>query len=202
MALQLVNASKSVMVLYPGLPICQLVLIALPEEPERSYGEPSLESKYIDDDGGPSFWWRDRLVKRILEQLHEKDYSLAAQDQLIRLVGGVEIEVIDRLEKFVSRRRSIEVDSIDSMVDEFAKAENRSRILALLAIRSPVGGFIVLLGASISVVFVRPFTIGHWILWVVTLLFAVGATWAMTRGERAWLTTSRLEQLRSRMSKN
>lgn len=200
MALQLFNVSKSALLLYPGMPVCQLVLVALQGEPERSYGMPALQSKYIDDDGGPSYWWRDRLVKKLLAQLQEKDYSLAAQDQLVKLVGGVEVEVIDRLERFVSRRRSVEVDNIDSVVDEFARSEDRHRIRSLLLTRSPIGGFVVLLGASISVLYVRPFGGGHWVLWVLTALCATGAAWAMTRRETSWLTTSRLLQLRSKSS--
>lgn len=202
MALQLFNASKTTLRLYPGMPVSQLILVNLQEEPERSYGVPSLQSKYLDDDGGPSYWWRDRLVRRLLEQLQEKDYSLSAQDEIVKLIGGVEVEVIDRFEKFVENRKSIEVDNVETVIHEFAKSENGARIRHLLLTRSALGGLVVLLGASISVLFVQPFTAAHWVVWALTVVLAIAAAWALSLQESQWLTTSRLAQLKSRLQES
>lgn len=199
MALQLTNFSKTTMRLYPGMPICQLALIELKEVPERSYGAPDLQSKYSNDDGGPSYWWRDRLVRRLLDKLRESDYSLAVQSELIKILGGVELEVIDRLEVFVAHRRSIALDNVDSLLDEFARAEDRARLVHTVQTRGAIGAFLVLLAAAISVFFVFPYSVGHWLLWGVTALAAVGAIWAISRKEASWLTTTRLELLRGRM---
>ncbi len=70
MPLQLYNAGEYPIVITPYLPLCQLMLIPLSGLPERSYGEPELESKYINDDGGPSLWWRDRLVPCPIVRVH------------------------------------------------------------------------------------------------------------------------------------
>lgn len=197
MALQLINFSKAILRLYPGMPICQLALVGLGEIPERKYGVSGLQSKYINDDGGPSYWWRDRIVRRLLDQLREKDYALAVQMQMLELVGGVDVEVIDRLEEYVRKRRSIEVDSADSVLDGFARVEDKARIRDLFVRRVPVGGLVVLLGVSLSIVFVMPFDIGHWIVWSLTTLTAAGAAWSISRHEPSWFTTEKLAELRS-----
>lgn len=198
MALQLMNNSRSVLRLYPAMPICQLVLVGLHGVPERRYGEPGLQSKYVNDDGGPSYWWRDRLITRLLDQLKERDYSLAVQMQLLRLVGSAEVDVLDRLDKYVEARKSIEVDSADSILDGFAAAENRARTRDSLSRRIPIGGFAVLLSVALSIFFVRPYTISHIVIWALTVVAGAGAAWAMSRHEPSWFTSERLAQVRSR----
>lgn len=55
MPLQLFNASPFPIRILPYLPICQLMLISLSSRPDRTYGDDELASKYINDDGGPSY---------------------------------------------------------------------------------------------------------------------------------------------------
>src|SRR4051794_14711299 len=61
--LQLINLGKAPIKLYPGLPICQLLLVKVHGTVARPYGHAELGSLYVEDDGGPSFWWRDRLLR-------------------------------------------------------------------------------------------------------------------------------------------
>lgn len=197
MSLQMTNHSRTTLRLYPGMPVCQLVLVGLRTAPEREYGGPGLQSKYSNDDGGPSYWWRDRLVRRLLERLEARDYSLGIQAQLVKLVGEVEVDVLDRFEEFVAKRRAIEVDSADSVLDGFAASEDKARTWDTLKRRVPVGAFVVLLGATLSILFVHPVTLGHWIVWILTLISSIGGMWSMTRHDASWLTTGRLVRLRA-----
>src|SRR5205085_4347843 len=65
MPLQLINFSRSSIRVFPLIPICQLILVRLSSTPTRVYGDRELSSKYMDDDGGPSYWWRDKRIKSL-----------------------------------------------------------------------------------------------------------------------------------------
>lgn len=75
MPLQLVNFGRTTIRLVPFVPICQLIFIQVSSHPERLYGERELSSKYMDDDGGPSYWWRDKRVKELQAALREHDLA-------------------------------------------------------------------------------------------------------------------------------
>lgn len=69
MPLQLFNAGPYPLKVGPFLPVCQLKLVQLSSTPARSYGNVALQSKYVNDDGGPSFWWRDQQVQKVRDRL-------------------------------------------------------------------------------------------------------------------------------------
>jgi deoxycytidine triphosphate deaminase len=72
MPLQLVNLSPNAIRLVAGLPICQVRFVKLTDLAERPYGHEDLQSKYVNDDGGPSYWWRDKRIKALHERLSER----------------------------------------------------------------------------------------------------------------------------------
>jgi deoxycytidine triphosphate deaminase len=79
MPLQLFNLGPNPIRLVAGLPICQVRLVRLTNLAARPYGDPALQSIYLDDDGGPSYWWRDKRIKKLhavlAERMVEERYS-------------------------------------------------------------------------------------------------------------------------------
>jgi deoxycytidine triphosphate deaminase len=151
MPLQLVNLSPNPIRLVPGLPICQVRFTKLSGVPEKPYGHPDLESKYLDDDGGPSYWWRDKRIRRLHAALAEKLVEERIQQEISRLVGSREPEVIERMEAEVSRLRVHEMQSADAVLERFAESEDRRRSLRRWGINVARASFTVGITASLWV---------------------------------------------------
>ncbi|HEX6499143.1 MAG TPA: dCTP deaminase [Micromonosporaceae bacterium] len=195
MSIQLVNLGRVPIKLFPGLPVCQLILVKLTDTPTRLYGDLSLSSKYYNDDGGPSYWWRDRLLRKVLDRMGARDIARSVQEDLVERIGLPDYDVLIRLERFVSRRRSGELDNADELLDEFSHAEDRQRKLDELVRRAPVGAFVVLLAAAISVLFVQPFSFLHYVVWALTAVSGVGAWVAVMRPQSRYLGVKELDDL-------
>jgi deoxycytidine triphosphate deaminase len=148
MPLQLVNFSPNPIKLVPGLPICQIRLVKLTDKAERPYGHPDLQSKYANDDGGPSYWWRDKRIKRLHEVLAEKLVEEQIQRKIGDVIGPREPEVIERLERLIGRMRVQDLQSVDSVLERFAESEERRRALRRWAINLSRGSFTVGVTAS------------------------------------------------------
>lgn len=86
MPLQLYNAGPYPIRVTPYLPICQLMLVRLSSDSERTYGQEDLMSKYVNDDGGPSFWWRDKQVQTLQERLGEVHAPTRLVNEVVALV--------------------------------------------------------------------------------------------------------------------
>lgn len=151
MPLQLVNLSPNPIKLVAGLPICQVRFVRLTALAQRPYGDPALQSIYLDDDGGPSYWWRDKRIKKLHELLAERLVEERIQRQLYAAIGSREPEVIERLEKHVARTRVAEVDNADALLEEFAAKEERRRSLRRWAVNLSRGSFTIGITASLFV---------------------------------------------------
>jgi deoxycytidine triphosphate deaminase len=126
MPLQLLNNGQSAIILMPGISICQLVFIKLSSLSRKLYGHPSLSSKYMNDDGGPSYWWRDKWIKKLKlsmqDQLGEK-----FQKEILNVVGVREPEVIERFEKMISEMKLGDLTNSSELLEKFSKTEEKER---------------------------------------------------------------------------
>ncbi|MCR6645346.1 MAG: dCTP deaminase [Terricaulis sp.] len=67
MPLLISNNSPFAIRIQPYLGIVQFCLLTSSSVPSRLYGARGIGSKYVDDDGGPSRFWQDHTIKRLLE---------------------------------------------------------------------------------------------------------------------------------------
>jgi deoxycytidine triphosphate deaminase len=179
MPLQLANLSPNPIRLVPGLPICQVHFVRLTDLPEKPYGHPDLDSKYMQDDGGPSYWWRDKRIKALHERLSERLVEARIQHQVERLMGEREPEVIERFERFVAALRVHELQSADSLLERFAEAEDRRRAFRRWAINLSRGSFTVGISASLWVANkLPPVHWWHWVVWGAALVSIVLSLYA------------------------
>lgn len=137
MPLQLVNAGPYSLKIRPFLPICQLMLVPLSEEPERTYGDHELQSKYVNDDGGPSFWWRDRQVRRVHERLRQFSVSTRLRQEILDWIRFEDPLPLDRFLRFLDTRRVEHVDNAEDLLDAFAIEEDRRRLMDFGRIGTP-----------------------------------------------------------------
>lgn len=193
MPLQLFNASPFPIRVLPYLPICQLMLVPVSSEPEQSYGDEELASKYINDDGGPSYWWRDRSVQSLHKKLGQASVPIGIQNEVVELVKFEDVEMLGRFERFLSRKRSGDIDNAEGVLDDFARRETRRKWLD----RAAGFPFIASLALSIGLLTTgyRPW---HWIVWIATLPLALLALYALDHRDAEYLDHRALDALRAR----
>ena len=156
MPLQLINFNSSSIRVVPYVPICQLRVFKLTSESEKVYGDTELQSKYLNDDGGPSYWWRDKRIKRLHEKLGETNVEVAIQEQIMQQIGPREPELIERLERHLDHTTPAERSNAHALLESFAKKESR-RVLRRKAILAVTRGcFPLFLALVLGSLFSQP----------------------------------------------
>lgn len=176
MPLQLVNFSPNSIKLVQGLPICQVRFVTLTNLPEKPYGHPDLQSKYMNDDGGPSYWWRDKRIRRLHDLLAEKRVDDRIQRDIDEIVGPIEPEIIERLERMIAKLRIDELQSADGVLERFGDSEDRRRALRQWLINLSRASFTIGITGSLWVANKPPIHWWHYAVWMCgLLLFALSA---------------------------
>jgi deoxycytidine triphosphate deaminase len=194
MPLQLFNFGPNPIRLVPYLPICQVMLIPLRERPVRHYGLAELQSKYMDDDGGPSYWWRDKRIKSLQEAFHAADIAVELQDALLQQIGVQEPEIIERFERFIARMKTGKRENTDTLLEIFATSEDRLRIRDKLAKGASYALFGIAGSAAVGSLFVHPYSALHYVLAVATILLAWPFTRALLDSPKQYFGKKELEQ--------
>jgi deoxycytidine triphosphate deaminase len=190
MPLQLFNAGSYPIQLTPYISICQLKLVSLTSEPSRVYGDADLQSKYVNDDGGPSFWWRDRQIKTLQARLGEINVAERIQADIIERVRFANLEVVDRFEHFVQTRRLQSIENADELLDSFAEREGWRQRLDQVSKAFAA----VMASGTIGTFFVHPVGLLHILVWIVTVASLVLAARGAARGENGYLTKAVLSR--------
>ena len=203
MPLQLINHGEHTIRLFPYIPICQLVLIPLSSQPERVYGDTTLSSKYMQDDGGPSYWWRDKLIKKLQQALGEHDVELRVQNEIFQHLGPCDPELLERFENFVRKATSTTRANAHELLQTFAKAEDRRQFRDSLLHGLFVGAGPTLVAASIGSLFSQPFgqTTYSWMhfgLWALSAMAVAGSLLAYRHELGEYLTAKRLQEANQR----
>jgi deoxycytidine triphosphate deaminase len=193
MPLQLYNVGPYPLRLTPFLDVCQLMLIRLSSESERSYGDPELESKYVNDDGGPSLWWRDARVRALQARLGEVHATERMQREIVERVRFESPDVLERFQNFVRRRRIDQVDNADALLQDFAKRENWRRLGDLLSL----GALPVMAGVAFGSVFAK-FAFWHVIVWALFIASVFNALRAYVERDGGYLGTRELRETADR----
>lgn len=176
MPLQLVNLSRSPIRLVPHIPVCQLQVIPLTQKPDHVYGERELQSKYMDDDGGPSYWWRDKRITQLQNRLGQINVGVGVEQQVLELIGPQESEVVARFQKDIDRMHFADLQHTDAALDEFASREDRRSRWATVWRTILIGQLsIFLLGGITNSIFSRPIGLWHWLFWLATPISATVA---------------------------
>ena len=173
MPLQIANLGKDTIYFQPLISVCQLVVKQLTRVPERTYGSLDLRSKYANDDGGPSRWWMDSIIRKNQQSLGATNMPEEAQEALLSFMLQRDLSTQLRFEQFLAKAKAVDLETRESTLDAFAQQENRSMMRG----RILTGGYAVLLalvGASIGAVFSTPFNEMHYspfhiALWLITI---------------------------------
>jgi deoxycytidine triphosphate deaminase len=137
MPLQLSNVGPYPLKIGPYFAICQLMLVKLASPPERSYGDSELRSKYVNDDGGPSLWWRDARVEQLQQRLGKTNAHEAIRQAIVERVRFESTEVLARFQRDIDRQRVGQIENADEVLEAFALRENRRRLFDRLLMGLP-----------------------------------------------------------------
>jgi deoxycytidine triphosphate deaminase len=176
MPLQLVNHSRNPIRLVPYYHICQLMIVRMSSEPERPYGTQGLYSKYMNDDGGPSYWWDDNRLANLHARLREHDINEKLQHEILELVGPTDPDVVERFEKVVQRTDLRHLNNATDILDRFAKSEDHARVRAQIIRGTMIASCPFLLSASIGSLFElgvfggKPYGVLHYLIWILTVV--------------------------------
>lgn len=121
MPLSLVNHGSARLLIPVGTPVCQLMVISLGDEPDQDYAARS-SGKYVNDDGGPSYWWRDVLFARLLDRTGLDARALGQIDDLLPRPNE---SILGRLDDFLADRPARQFGNPDELLDAFAATERR-----------------------------------------------------------------------------
>lgn len=196
MPLQLFNAGPYPLKITPYLSICQLLIVPLSRAPERSYGDAALGSKYVNDNGGPSLWWRDARVRELQARLGERNAGERMKQDIVDTVRFQNPDVLDRFERDVDNQRLRDLESADQLLDTFSRREDRRRWSDRMVTTAAVlaaGGVVGSLFAAFSVV--------HVILGAVTILLMIAAGFAQIRRDGGYLGRAELREQRARSTR-
>ena len=197
MPLQLVNLGTNSIRIFPYLPICQMQLIKLSNIPNKFYGDSNLQSKYMNDDGGPSYWWRDQRIRKLQEIFGRVDLSISIQNSILELIGDQEPEIIERLEKKISKCKQNELENYSTILQDFSKSEDRRKNIRRLGIYCARGLFPILISTSIGIYFSNEYTFMHYFIWFLTFISIPITIYAFNTEVGAHLGKMELERIES-----
>jgi deoxycytidine triphosphate deaminase len=183
MPLQLSNFGPYPLRLAPYFSICQLMLVRLGSEPERSYGDAELGSKYINDEGGPSLWWRDARVEQLHLRLGRANAQEAIQQEIVNRVRFQSTEVLARFQRDVDRKRVGNLENAEQTLEDFARRESRRRLVDNVVLASPL-----LFASGVIASLFAAFDTWTLVFLVATALSLVAAFVAYERRDDGYLT--------------
>lgn len=117
--LELVNCTNNVIRIRPYLPLCQVFLMQVAGV-IHDYGSERFESKYNDDDGGPSVWWRDSLVKKVARNITFAQVGEYSMEEIRKKFDFIDDEGLQRFDRLLD---SNSTNSAEAFLEKFQKSE-------------------------------------------------------------------------------
>lgn len=185
--LEIINNCGNPILIYPLTPLAQIFLIPLSSTADKDYTDRAkFESKYMNDDGGPSYWWRDTMVRQLYQEYLSKRVDQEAIDRLKKNFDKLDDEGVFRLERFISLQRLGEITNVEDLIYRFVRSEVKSqrKYQAMNWIRRLFLG--ALLPTSLgSIFYTERFNILHWSFFSITFLLGLYefCRWLRSQGD-------------------
>lgn len=118
--LPLMNESDATLEIPRFTAVCQVLLVELSKAPRVDYT--ARASKYQQDDGGPSYWWRDKVLAQLVADLPGN-----LGDNLVRDLGDALAQfpedLVHALDEYFDGAPERSWSDADALLDDFARSE-------------------------------------------------------------------------------
>lgn len=196
MPLTIVNHSSVPVRVPVGVPLCQLMVVQLRDRPLADYAD-RMDRKYVNDIGGPSYWWRDRLMKELRNAMDAKPIDHKVFDEIDDLLLEWSDEsMIPRLERFIAEIKQQDFGNADELLDQFAVKERRTKTRRDLAEFAATWGWTVALVALGAVVLNSTWWPARVFAGALMGASVIAVGWALRQPDRDYLTAERLQRVR------
>lgn len=187
--LPLLNESDATLEIPPLTAICQVLLVPLQDSPEQDYA--ARGSKYQQDDGGPSYWWRDKVLKELVER-HPGTVADNVIEDLEAALSKFPEDLVHALEDYLNQERAGSFTEAAALLSDFASVEKRKAVGS----RATTSLAVVGAGAAGSTALLAP-NLTSTIAWLaVAMGSGVGAAWWSTT-RRKYFTENVLRELQN-----
>lgn len=119
--LELVNCTKNTIRIRAYLPLCQVFLMKLDGQVDADYASEKYQSKYNNDEGGPSVWWRDSLVKKVQKNITFSQVGEFSVDALRDKFEKIDDEGLQRFDQLLDKKSH---NDSESFISEFTASES------------------------------------------------------------------------------
>ena len=195
MPLTLANNSPVVLRIPVGTPLCQLLVIGLTEAPELDYAQRG-DRKYVNDQGGPSLWWRDVTMREIQRRIAGVQLDERAFEELDALLARTaDEEMLVRLENFIVGQKARSFGNADELLDGFAKSERRRRLVSGSAKTIGYSSWTVTGGGLLSVFLTDSPLWTYFATGLLGVASLLGLLWAVSTDLPEYLTPDKLRSL-------
>lgn len=204
MPLTIYNESPFAIKIPVGAPLCQVMLIPLAEVPKAHYGH--RNPKYMEDYGGPSYWWRDAIMRRIHDRHAKVHLEPRVFDELEALfsIDEPDLDLYLRLEAFLENRGTATYGTADEILSAFSKSERKQEFVSRAVVYGARAGFATAFGVSAP----------YWIFashratplvvssLLVCAVLGLAMLWGFYKRVPEFLTPHRLGKLRSKAARD
>ena len=196
MPLQLVNHGPVPIVLAPYMHVCQLVVIPTSSLSDVPYGTGTVEHTYMNDDGGPSRYWRDRGLQVLQGAIQDSPFDQVIRQRLLDVVGKRDVETIDRFASYLRWLPSAEITSAREVTERFARRDTRRYDWMSRGLKVAKWACFLPVSLSLGAIFKQPYgTLHHWV-WAITAALLIPGVWAnfFARDPAEPVTTDQVEE--------
>ena len=120
--LPLMNESDATLEIPRLTSVCQLLVVQLKDLPAADYA--ARASKYQQDDGGPSYWWRDDVLKELVGDLPGNIGDHLVRD-LDEALSKFPEDLVHALDEYFDLDRDHLWTDTASLLEDFARVERK-----------------------------------------------------------------------------
>lgn len=200
--LQLVNLSGLPIRIAPLFPVAQLSFVRLSSRSQREYSE---ADRYMYDDGGPSKWWQDAIVKKLVSRYGQDSmpHPVSLKVNSVIADGEFSDEQLERLLKFREKRRASSFESGDDFIRAFAESEKKKYQNWSVLTKGILALEGIFFAASLGELLIYSLSWRSYSLFAATLLFfvpSVRAARSVADGRKPYLPDNYESYLKRRVS--
>lgn len=124
----------------------------------------------MDDDGGPSYWWRDKRIQILHKYLSAQSVEARVQQSLYSAISSYDPDVIERLERYLAGTKLADIRDSTSILEGFSRLEESRRRTRRGFIFLARALFTVGISTSLWIVNKAPYRWWHYSVWTLSFI--------------------------------